>query len=147
MDLVSTTPVLHAAVTAFLAGLIWVIQVVHYPLFLRVGAAVPAEEWRAYEAAHCRRIAWVVLPAMLLEAGLAVLLWLQAEPGRGTLATIGVALLAAVWASTFLLQVPCHRRLEVAWDPAAARRLVATNWIRTLAWSGRVPVALAMLPT
>jgi hypothetical protein len=44
-----------------------------------------------------------------------------------------------------VLQVPCHRTLERGFDPAVARRLVATNWIRTVCWSLRLLVALALL--
>jgi hypothetical protein len=49
----------------------------------------------------------------------------------------GLALLAVVWASTWLVQVPCHTRLAGGFDAAAHGRLVATNWIRTVGWSAR----------
>ena len=49
-------PLANAAVACALTGLIWTIQVVHYPLFARVGEA----EWRAYEREHQRRITLVV---------------------------------------------------------------------------------------
>ena len=49
----------HAAATWFLVGLIWIIQVVHYPLFARVGE----DGFVAYEAAHTRLISLVVGPA------------------------------------------------------------------------------------
>jgi hypothetical protein len=38
---------------------------------------------------------------------------------------VGLVLLAAIWISTAVLQVPCHRKLTAGYDPAAARRLVA----------------------
>jgi len=48
-----------------------------------------------------------------------------------------MALLFVLWISTALFQVPLHRRLERAHDPVAIRRLVATNWVRTITWSAR----------
>jgi hypothetical protein len=50
-----------------------------------------------------------------------------------------------IWISTFLVQVPLHRRLSAAWDPVAARRLVQTNWIRAAAWTLRGVLALLLL--
>jgi hypothetical protein len=54
-------------------------------------------------------------------------------------------LLAGIWASTFLLQVPCHLRLSAGWDAATHRFLVDSNWIRTIAWTLRLVLAVAML--
>lgn len=133
--------VLHAAPTWFLCGLIWFVQVVHYPLYAAVGDAAFA----GYERAHCRRVSFVVLPAMLAELVLAVWLWWQAPPAWSSWAALGLLLLAAVWASTFLLQVPCHDRLQRGPDPGTMRRLVATNWLRTLAWSLRAVLAGAIV--
>jgi hypothetical protein len=78
-------------------------------------------------------------------AALAGLVWLRAPAAHAATAAIGAVLLAVVWASTFLLQVPCHHRLEQGYEAAAIRRLVATNWLRTLAWSGRGACATALL--
>ena len=61
---------IHAAATLYMTGLIWFVQVVHYPLMARVGGG----GFAAYEAAHTNRTAWVVGPAMLAEAGTAVAL-------------------------------------------------------------------------
>jgi hypothetical protein len=135
-------PLAHAAATGVMTGLIWFVQVVHYPLLARVGAAYFVE----YEEAHVRRTTWVVAPAMLVEAATATVLPFVSptQPGRA-LAWSGLALLAAVWMSTALLQVPCHRKLAHGFDPDVARRLVATNWIRTVCWSLRLLVAVALL--
>ena len=137
----SALAIAHAVVTLYLCGLIWTIQVVHYPLFLAVGEA----QFAAYERAHCRRIGAIVMAPMLVEAALAGLVWLRAPAAHAATAATGAALLAVVWASTFLLQVPCHHRLERGYDAAAIRRLVATNWVRTLAWSVRGACATALL--
>jgi hypothetical protein len=57
-----------------MTGLIWFVQVVHYPLFARVGG----DGYREYQIEHMRRTGWVVGPAMLAELGSGVaLVWLR----------------------------------------------------------------------
>ena len=48
----------NLVLAAALAGLIWTIQLVHYPLFALVGAA----EWPRYGDEHRRRITWLAAP-------------------------------------------------------------------------------------
>lgn len=133
---------INAAATLFMTGLIWFVQVVHYPLFAGVGPGeFPAYSWR-----HQRLTTMVVGPAMLLEAGAAV--WVAAAPPAGVPAWMpwsALLLLGAIWISTAMLQMPLHRRLAAGFDAAAIRRLVGGNWIRTAAWSGRSVLAIAML--
>jgi hypothetical protein len=133
--------VLHAVPTLAMAGLIWFVQVVHYPLF----AAVGEQQFPAYERQHCRRTGWVVMPLMLAELAFTVWLWWAAPAGAAAAARLGLLLLGVVWGSTFLLQVPGHERLARGFDAAAARRLVASNWLRTAAWSARAAVAIWLL--
>jgi hypothetical protein len=75
---------------------------------------------------------------MLLELVTAVALVAWPPAGiSARLLHVGLALLAVVWASTWLLQVPCHTRLAGGFDAAVHRRLVASNWIRTVGWTAR----------
>jgi hypothetical protein len=138
--LTPTIALVHAGAACFMAGLIWFVQVVHYPLFAKVGHAGFAH----YEAAHAARTSWVVGPGMLIELSTGA--WLAvALPEARTPALLGLGMLAAIWLSTFLVQVPLHNRLARGFDPGAQRRLVATNWVRTALWSARVPVAFMLL--
>jgi hypothetical protein len=131
----------HLVATLMMAGLIWFVQVVHYPLFVRVGA----EAFNVYEQHHVRRTTWVVAPLMLTELATAAGIWLAATTGpMWNLATGGLALLAVIWLSTACVQVPCHQQLSKLFSPRAVTRLVATNWIRTVAWSSRGLIALAL---
>lgn len=132
----------HAFATLAMTGLVWFVQLVHYPLFGRV----PAEALRAYEEEHQRRATWVVAPFMLVEVGTAVLLCGGIAPGvRPAWAWWGLGLVGVVWASTFLVQVPLHARLERWKEEAVIRRLVWTNWVRTAAWTARGVLAVAMM--
>ncbi len=131
----------HALVTVMLAGLIWTIQVVHYPLFAKVCEA----DWVAFERSHQTRITIVVAPLMLTELVTAAMLLLYPTRNAGWLPAAGAALVAVVWLSTVFVQVPLHNRLERRFDPAAIARLVSTNWIRTIAWTVRAVIALELL--
>ncbi|MCS7069574.1 MAG: hypothetical protein RMK51_12945 [Meiothermus sp.] len=125
---------LHFAATWFLVGLIWMVQVVHYPLFARVGSA----EFVGYETAHASLISLLVGPLMLLELLTAIALvslWPSSLPGW--LGWLLLALLGAVWLTTLLVSVPLHARLAAGFDAEAHALLVGSNWIRTLAWTAR----------
>lgn len=142
-QLATLIPLAHAGATWFMAGLIWFVQIVHYPLM----GAVHAEAFREYEIAHQRRTTWVVGPVMLLEASCAVLLfWVPHGEFTSTpLRSVGLALLSIIWVSTFVVQVPLHAKLAVGFDRSAWRQLVVSNWLRTFAWSVRGIIALLLL--
>ena len=132
----------HAAATWLMLGVILIVQRVHYPLFSYVRTA----DYAAFQAAHMRRITWIVGPAMTVE--LATAGWIVWAPPPGLpswMGWAGLALVLAIWGTTGLVQVPLHARLTDGFDAAAHRRLVATNWLRTVAWALRAGLALWML--
>lgn len=126
--------VVHAALTWALAGLILTIQLVHYPLFARVGAA----GYGAYQQEHVRRITGLVAPLMLAELMTGAALLFRPPPFVSAASVaLGLALIVLIWLSTALLQSPAHGRLTTGFDPREHARLVKTNWARTLLWLGR----------
>lgn len=146
----STTPstfeltvlAVHLLATAAMVGLIWFVQVVHYPLF----AAVGRDGFATYAQEHQRRTSFVVGPFMAAEGVTA--LWMALDPPTGVprwMAVLGLAVLAVVLGSTVLLQVPQHAVLADGFDEVRATRLVRTNWIRTIGWSARGVIAVVML--
>lgn len=137
----ATLLILHATATLMLTGLIWFVQVVHYPLLARVGP----DDLAAYAMRHTTRTTWVVAPLMLAELVTAILLVaLAPTPIPRWMAIAGLALVAAIWLSTWRLQVPAHQRLARG-DASRIAPLVRGNWIRTAAWSARSGLALMML--
>ena len=125
-----------------MAGLIWFVQLVHYPAYHHVGSA----EFQRYQTHHQRATSWVVGPPMLLELATTLALILRPIPSvPAAWPWIGLILLAIIWLSTALLQVPLHTKLLTAPTPAHIRRLVQTNWLRTIAWTLRAALSLAML--
>lgn len=129
---------INAAAAWFMTGLIWLIQVVHYPLFARVGAA----GYRDYQLAHQELITLVVGPVMLVEAMVAGALVLSRRDAWTMTAAI---LLVLIWASTAFLQVPMHEILNDGFNAEAHTRLVQTNWIRTIGWTARGIIALYLI--
>lgn len=133
----------NLAAALYMTGLIWFVQIVHYPLMAEVSTA----GYRRYQALHQRYTTLVVLPPMVIELSAAALLVLRRPAGwSATIAWTGLALLGLAWLSTFLLQVPRHNVLAAGFDAVAHRELVATNWIRTAAWSARSALLLWSLP-
>ena len=123
-------------------GVIWMVQVVHYPLM----RFVSAEQFARFETAHRVRISWVVGPLMAVE-GVCVLAFLFAPPAGLVwwLPWAGAAAEAVAIGTTVFVSAPLHERLNAHFDQASLDRLVATNWVRTFAWTARAGVAIAML--
>ena len=124
--------------SGMMCGLIWFVQIVHYPLF----GAVPEEGFVAYAEKHRVRTTVVAMPLMFTE--LACAGWL-AFTGGSAVAWVGLAMVGAVWGVTFFVSVPLHVRLDRRFDARAHRALVVTNWARTVLWSARLWVSIAML--
>lgn len=126
----------------FMVGVIWYVQLVHYPLM----AGWPHDDFPRWEAAHRQQTGFVVVPAMLAE-GIAVVALLARRPAGVPAGMVwsGAFLLLAIWGSTFGIQVPLHEKLATGWDRAAHAALVQSNWLRTVLWSARGLLAVAML--
>ncbi len=128
-----------------MTGVIWIVQLVHYPIFDAIERGADEDTWRRFAHRHTSSISFVVGPLMLAEGVTG--LWLAAAPpadtGR-TLPIIALALLAVALGVTAVISAPLHGRLAPRFDAALHRRLVTTNWIRTAAWSARA-VVLALL--
>ncbi len=135
---------IHLVSTLCMVGLIWFVQVVHYPMFDRVGP----QQFAEYERIHQQRTTWVVAPFMLAELATAIgLVVIGPEGVSSAVIWCGLILLAAIWLSTALLQVPKHNLLKAGFATAVHRSLVSTNWIRTIAWSGRGVLAVIVTMT
>ncbi len=142
MDFLETVLFLNLLSSIMMTGIIWFVQIVHYPLF----AMVPTNRLVAYEKSHSHRTAAIVMPLMLIELLTTGLLCFPMFNQAGSLLpVIGAAILAVIWMSTFTVQVPLHRMLSKTGDYVTVYRLVSTNWIRTFGWSARSIIASMML--
>jgi hypothetical protein len=112
-----------------LVVLIWMVQVIIYPAFLEI----PAGRFARWHAGYTRAVTRIVAPLMLAQVALlGRLLALRPSPG----AALAAGAVAVAWIATFALAVPAHERLRASGpDREVVGRLVAGNWIRTVAWT------------
>jgi hypothetical protein len=118
-----------------MTGLIWYVQVVHYPLLAKIPPNLMIAE---YAAAYANRTGLVVIIPMLTELATAILLCMYPTPQMdSSLRYLSAALVIIIFLSTFLIQVPDHEQIQLTASPQAIEHLVSWNWIRTIAWSLR----------
>ena len=133
---------LNISSTWFMVGLIWLIQIVHYPLFKHVGK----NDFQIYHNGHSMMITPLVGTVMIIELISSILLvFFPPKNVSISFPIIGVVLVFIVWTSTAFLQIPNHNALSKAYEFEAHNLLVQTNWIRTIAWSMRGFLLLCML--
>lgn len=114
-----------------MTSLIWQIQVNHYPSF----EYVDKERFTDFAHFHVRRITPIVAPLMIIELITSVLLLMLSPKNPWyILNTLGVAI---IWFATQFLSIPCHNKLIMGFDLQSIKKLVKTNWIRTILWTAR----------
>ncbi len=125
---------LSLSVTAFMTGLIWFVQVVHYPGFQKISS----QSFVSYHHFHTSATGMVVIAPMLLELALAAVMVYLAWGQWWHWLSLGLVL--AVWLLTFVWIVPVHEQLGQVFDLAAAQKLVILNLVRSLLWTGKMLV-------
>ncbi len=122
-------PYANLAVSWGLLVLIWLVQLIVYPGFHRISP----EDFQSFHKWYAKRISSVVLPLMISELGLTA--WWTLSDNLSTASVLSSVFVLIVWLSTFALQIPIHNQLKTGKDSMLIGRLVATNWIRTAAWT------------
>ena len=122
-------------VLAFIAvGLIWTIQLVHYPSM----RFIPKERFVEYHNFHSIRISFLAVPLMVTELGTSLILFYQNYNNAiQTIFLINLVIVVLIWLSTFLIQVPLHNALSKEKQSEKLSKLICTNWIRTILWTAR----------
>jgi len=132
--------ILHLLATGFMVGLIWTIHAVHYPLF----AFVP-EPYEPFQSEHMSRITKLLVVPWGIEVFTALGLVLTAETDtQRNWSLAGGVLVVGIVAVTGLLAAPAHGRLLQRFDPEEHRQLMRVDLLRTLLWTARGGVALAI---
>lgn len=138
---VDSVVIVHLVATWFMVGLIWTIQVVHYPLFAEVGA----DAYVAYQRGHIERIGPLLALPWLIEGVCTAALLLVADRRIRRLAVVGAAAMGGVLLISGLWSAPAHGELADGFDAAVHDRLMTINLVRTMLWTLRGVVAVAML--
>jgi len=142
--LMSAVFFIYCAATWAMVGIIWFAQIVHYPLFSKVGP----ESFTGYQHANLRRTVLVVIPLQMVELATAlVLVWKTPANLLPLQVWTNLVLIGITWVSTATLQVPSHNKLARGYQPKTQALLVSSNWIRTVIWSIRGVIAVWMLET
>lgn len=110
-----------------MTGIIWFVQWVHYPLL----AKIPVDNVSRTAVQHQQSTGQVVAMPMAVE-GVSTLALLAVRPD-------GVSFIWP-WVGALL-----HAKMATTPTADVGRRLVSTNWPRTLAWSLRMIVCLIMI--
>ena len=123
---------MHLALASLMVGVIWVIQLVHYPSF----RFTDREKYVSFQIFHMRKISFIVMPVMVLEflSGLLLVLY---HSNHESLLRISFILLLIIWLVTALFFAQVHQKLSKGYDETLVRKLVSFNWIRTLLWTTR----------
>lgn len=126
--------IVNAACAWLMTGIIWFVQVVHYPLFASTGK----ECFMPYVQAHRQLTSLVVAGPMVLEIFTALMLVFMAKKDESFFCWIAFILVLAIWGCTAFGSIPCHEKLcTQGFDESVHRMLVTSNWIRTACWSLR----------
>ena len=123
--------------TSVMVGVIWVIQLLHYPSFHFIND----QKYIEFQNFHMQRISFIVVPVMLIELASALLLAYFFE---SSLTIILLALVLGIWAITFIFFTNMHQKLTDGYDHSIVDRLVQINWSRTALWSLRLIILLSI---
>ena len=135
--------ILHFASTLFMTGLVWMVQIVHYPLFKQIRS----EQFIDYESRHSKLITFIVAPVMSIElvSGIVLAISNYLDGPNYNLFFLSFIFLVLIWLSTIFIQIPQHRKLGAGYNALVIDKLVSYNWIRTISWSLRTLILIYII--
>ena len=122
---------IHLISTSLMVGIIWVIQVVHYPSFHFIGNS----RYISFQKFHMERISYIVIPVMLVES---ISGFLLIYDELNLILLISMILLLSIWMLTAFFFASVHKKLVSGYQLEMVAKLVKINWIRTLLWTLRL---------
>jgi hypothetical protein len=121
---------LHSLVDFGICIVLWLVQLVIYPSFLRIDES----QLLLWHKAYTFRVSFVIMPLMLTQLAMAVAA--VATPAGTWKDGLVLALVLLCWLLTFLISVPLHQKIDQGDAGAVYRqRLIWTNWPRTFLWT------------
>ena len=125
--------IIHLIATSVMVGVIWIIQLVHYPSF----HFIELKQYTTFQRFHMSRISYVVIPAMLTELFTIILIVISMDQ-IDTLVLASAILLMFIWLMTAVFFSGVHQKLTLGYDQIVVDKLVKLNWGRTLLWTLRL---------
>jgi len=133
--------VIHLVSTSFMVGVIWIVQLVHYPTFL----FIDEQKSNDFQKFHMSRISYIVMPAMTTELFSGIYIFIYSNMAiDSNLFLLALTILIINWIITALVFVKMHNKLLINYKIEIISLLVKWNWLRTLLWSVRLILLLRM---
>ncbi len=119
-----------------LVVLLWLVQLVIYPSFLKI----QPDELVVWHRSYTFRASFIIIPLMFTQ----MVTWLFLVFSKTTgLELLGLGLVVTSWILTFFVSVPLHKKIERGeGSPEVLSALVTTNWYRTICWTAVFIVGL-----
>ena len=130
----------HFTSTSIMVGVIWVIQLVHYPSF----KYVKDSDYIIFQKYHMSNISYIVFPSMFTELITSLLIFFSGE--KSFLFMLSMICLSLIWVITGVLFTKFHSTLQKGKDLKMIEKMIKANWIRTLLWTMRLIMILFVIP-
>ena len=120
---------LHTLIDFGICVILWLVQFIIYPSFLRMQGDALVEWHKTYVF----RFTCIIAPLMTLQLSFAA--WAVVEAGTFHSWPI-LAMVALCWLLSFGVSLPLHRKIDQG-DPTQdfRRKLIQTNWPRVILWT------------
>ena len=125
----------HFLSTSLMVGIIWVIQLLHYPTF----NFIREDDYVEFQHFHMQRISFIVIPVMITEL---ISCFMLVYYFRSYLLILCLIILLVIWLITFVFFTKLHQSLLSGYDKMIVDKLVQINWSRTVLWSLRLIILI-----
>ena len=129
---------LNVLLNSILIGIILITQFVNYPLFKKID-----HNFETIHKEYTKKMGHIVAPIMVLEAITVFSIYIY-YPKSNVLILI-ICLTIIIWLSTFLIQVPIHKTISFKKDSKKIKRLISTNYIRTISWCSKLYLSMLLV--
>tara|TARA_B100001109_G_scaffold163738_1_gene133360 strand:- start:29 stop:400 length:372 start_codon:yes stop_codon:yes gene_type:complete len=123
-----------------MVGVIWVIQLVHYPSFKYVNES----DYIIFQKYHMSNISYIVFPVMFTELITALIILFFGE--KSLFFVLSLICLFLIWVITGVLFTKYHSILKEGKDLMIIEKMIKANWIRALLWTMRLIMILFVIP-
>ena len=131
---------IHIISTSIMVGVIWVIQLVHYPSFKYVNES----DYIIFQKYHMSNISNIVFPVMFTELITALIILFFGE--KSLFFVLSLICLFLIWVMTGVLFTKYHSILKEGKDLMIIEKMIKANWIRALLWTMRLIMILFVIP-
>jgi len=125
--------IIHLIATSVMVGVIWIIQLVHYPSF----HFIERNQYTTFQRFHMSRISYVVIPAMVTELFTLILIIISIDQVNPIILASALMLIV-IWLMTAVFFSGVHQKLTLGYDQTVVEKLIKLNWGRTLLWTLRL---------